>query len=103
MRNALLQAEAEECFERLSIRLDAIGPEILAKHFAGAARGVRIPRQWKVRDHHVADARNAAILGLLQGAIEVHRHPRMPLIERPLDGDEMHDRENSRASEILGL
>src|SRR5215475_928861 len=103
MRDALLIGKGEERLQRLAIGLDAVRPEILAKHHGRAAGIVGIPRQREVRDHHVADAREAAVLRFLEGAIEVHCNPGIALEQRPLDRDKMHDREDAGAVEVFGL
>src|SRR5258705_10780242 len=56
-----------------------------------------------MRDHHAADALNAAIFGLLECSIEVDRHPGISLKKRPPNCYEMHYWEDPGAAEIFRL
>src|SRR2546423_4945325 len=91
MRDPLFEGIAQKSLQRLAVRFDSVRPEVRSEHVARAPGIVGIPRQWKVRDHHVLDARNAAILCFLKSAVKVDRHPGMALVEWPLDRNEMHD------------
>src|SRR5256712_928068 len=88
--DALLESEIDEGLQRLAVLLQAVRPEVLAKEALHSLSVGRKPGERRVRGGDVGEPLHGAVLGFLEGLVEIHREPGVALQHIGLDDDHVH-------------
>src|SRR5580700_7462695 len=99
----LLDHIRHQRFQCRPIRLDAIWPAIAAEQFVNLLHVVRQPRQHVTQRPGIAHLFSRPVLRFVERVIETRREERILLIDIVADDDEMHDRKDLCAPDIVLL
>src|SRR5215469_3242406 len=94
---------SDERLQRLSVRLDTVGPPIAAEHLVDLVDVRRHPWQHVAQRTSLGDSIPDQLARFGERLVKTGRCERMPLIDVAAHRDEMHDREYPRALVVILL
>ena len=102
-RQALLVHVAADRLESRPVRLETIGPKVLAEHAPRLLDMVDQPGQCEPQRVGVIEAFDREIARFAEGAVDAARHPRMGAMNVLAHHHRVHDREDAGAAVIVLL
>src|SRR3974390_149557 len=92
---------AQECFQRLPVRFEPVGPEIISHQRARLRDALLEERQRGLRCRRIGEHVYRLVFRLAERLEHGAWEPRMLLDQSAAHADEMHDREYAGAFEVI--